>query len=165
MAILNRDLDPSQQRDWISWNSGAFPAGVTFGSGYVPTGVTLYLSGPIPYPYVVQSANAVTVGASGAPQLVFSIYRPLLGGATVIGLGISNMVVAAGASLIAATGGTGTFSYMGYSGLAATGSTLLLGQRGDVLIATTAGANTASNQLLINMVIQKVQDTLSMDGV
>lgn len=164
MAIVNRDLDASLQRDVIHWTSLSLPAGVTFGSGYVQTGITLYISGPMPYPFIVQSANAMSVGASGAPQLAFSLLRPAVGGMTVIGLGVSNMVVCAAASF-AGFGYSGTFATIGYSGLAATGSTLLMGQRGDVLMATTQAANTACTQLNINMVVQKVQDIITMDGV
>lgn len=169
MAILNRDLDSSQQRDWISWSSqgqayGFGVLGASGGVGSVPVGVTLNISGPMPYPYVVQSVNALSAGASGAPQLAFSILRPMVGGMTVIGIGISNMVITAGASF-GGFGYSGNFGTMGYSGLAATGSTLLLGQRGDILLATTIGANTACTELMINLVVTRVQDTLSMDGI
>lgn len=168
MALVNRDKDASEQRDWITWTSNGLNFGATYAvttqPGVVPVGATLYLAGPMPYPYVVQSANAMTFGTSGAPQLSFSILRPYVGqAATVIAIGISNMVICSGQSFLGF--GASAVGYLGYSGLAATGSTLLQGQRGDILVATTAGANTASNQLVINMVVQKVQDTLSMDGV
>ncbi len=154
MALRNADKDASEQRDWISYSS----------NGAVATGAVLYLNGPVPYNYVLQSANAMTVGASGAPQISFGIYRAIVGAAaTLISVGISNMVIANGASYTG-TGFSGPSS-LGYSGLAATGSTLLLGFRGDILVATTAGANTASNQLLINLVLQKTQDIVQMDGV
>jgi hypothetical protein len=170
MALRNADKDPSEQRDWIMWNSLGLSFGASYGApggigpGGVQTGITLVLSGPMPYPYVVQSANAMAVGASGAPQLVFAILRPAVGGMTTIPIGISNMVVCQGTSF-SSFGGTGTFGGMGYSGLAPTGSTLLLGQRGDLLVASTAIASTACTFLTINIVVQKVQDIIQMDGV
>ncbi len=170
MAITNRDLDTSQQRDWISWNSGGLSFGASYGApggigvGGVATGVTLFLTGQMPYPYVLQSVQALAVGVSGSPQLAFSILRPLASaGMTSIAVSISNMVIAQGASF-SGYGSSGPYS-LGYSGLAATGSTLLLGQRGDIIVASTAVANTACNLLTVNLVVQKVQDILQMDGV
>lgn len=169
MALRNADKDSSEQRDWITWNStgqawGFGLAGATGGVGSVPTGSTLFLAGPMPYPYVIQSANAMSIGTSGAPQLAFTILRPIAGAAmTSIAIGISNMVICSGISFLGF--GSSAVGYLGYSGLAATGSTLLLGQRGDLLLATTAVANTACTQLMINMVVQKVQDVVKMDGV
>ena len=164
MALRNADKDPSEQRDWLSWSAQA-TNGATFavinGPGYVATGTTLYLWGPMPYNYVVQSFNAVTTGASGAPQLAPAIVRGVIGGQTTIALGISNMVIANFASLLLGT----TNSSLNWSGLAPVGSTLLFGQRGDIIVASTAVANTACNQLFINMVVQKVQDVVKMDGV
>lgn len=166
MAIVNRDLDATQQRDVYMWSSQGGQYGSTFviPGGQVPVGITLYLAGPMPYPYVVQSANAIAYGTSGAPQLSFSILRPVSGQlSTLIAISISNMVICAGQSFLGF--GSSAVGYLGYSGLAAAGSTLLLGQRGDMLIATTAVANTACQTLNINLVVQKVQDVLSMDGV
>ena len=164
MAILNRDLDPSLQRDVYTWTSQFSSGGVTFGTSYVGTGITLYLAGPIPYPYIIQSVNAMCIGSSGTPQLIFAILRPIPGGMTTLPISISNLVIANGQSFLA-FGASGTPGYLGYSGLAPTGSTLLLGQRGDVLIASTAVANTAVNNLMISMVVQKVQDIITLHGV
>jgi hypothetical protein len=168
MALVNRDKDASEQRDWITWSSNGLNFGSTFavgtGQGAVPVGATLYLAGPMPYNYVVQSANAMTFGTSGAPQLSFGILRPVVGQlATLVAISISNMVICSGQSFLGF--GASAVGFIGYSGLAATGSTLLNGQRGDILVATTAVANTCCNQLVINMVVQKVQDIVTMDGV
>lgn len=170
MALVNRDKDGSEQRDWISWSSAGTCFGASFGApggigaGGVQVGATIYLSGPIPFPYVLQSANAMAYGTSGAPQLVFSILRPFVGQlSTLIAVGISNMVICNGASFLGF--GSSAVGFLGYSGLAATGSTLLLGQRGDILVATTAVANTACTALTINMVVKRVQDVVTMDGV
>lgn len=163
MAILNRDLDSSQQKDVIHWtfNSG-------FGSTTIGTGFTLALTGPIPYPYTLQSINALALGlaggagTSGAPQLSFNIMRVIPGGGvTMIAVSISSMVIQNGASFATAYGYSGTL-FGGYSGLAATGSTLLLGLPGDIISATTAVANTACQMLTLSMVLKKVQDTVTM---
>ena len=170
MAILNRDLDSSAQRDWISWSSQGLSFGASYGApgglgvGGVATGITLLLTGPMPYPYVLQSANTLAVGVSGAPQLTFSILRPIVGAAmTAIPVSISNMVICSGQSFLGF--GASAVGYIGYSGLAATGSTLLLGQRGDIIVASTSVANSACTLLTVNLVVQKVQDLVSMDGV
>ncbi len=87
----------------------------------------------------------------------FNIMRVIAGGGiTMIAISISNMIIQGGASFAAVAS---------YSGLVAQGSTLLLGQRGDVLSATTAVANTACSQLLINVVVKKTQDIVSHNGV
>jgi hypothetical protein len=167
MAIINRDGDASETKEWLSWTSqqGGGTSGGTFGNGYVPTGATLYLMGPMPYPFTIQSIRALSPnGGSGAIQLAFLIGRPAVGGMTLINIGLSNLVVTNGASF-AGTGFSGTFATTGYSGLANQGSTLLNGQAGDVLMAVTQGANTASNLLLIQMVWKKTQDIVSHNGI
>ena len=169
MGITNRDKDVSEQRDCIYWSSqgqayGFGTIGATGGVGSVPVGITIYIAGPMPYAYTVQSANSMAFGTSGAPQLAFGILRPVAGQlATFVAIGISNMVVCNGASFLGF--GSSAVGYVGYSGLAAAGSTLLLGQRGDILVATTIGANTASTLLTLNLVVVKTQDVLQMDGV
>lgn len=167
MGIINRDGDITEKKEWIDWTSqqGSGTAGGTFGNGYVATGETLYLAGPIPYPFAVQSAQGFSPnGGSGAIQLAFSIARPLVGGMTIIAIGLSNMVVCNGVSFLG-FGFSGTYSTMGYSGLVNQGSTLLTGQRGDVLMATTQGANTASNLLMIQIVLVKTQDIVTHNSV
>ena len=171
MALRNADKDVSEQRDVYTWSSQGqvYGLGATFATltgpvSSVPTGQTLFLAGPMPYPYVLQSVNALCVGSSGAPQMVISILRPIPSAAmTAIIVSISNMVICQGASFLGF--GASAVGYLGYSGLAATGSTLLLGQRGDLIVASTAVANTASLQLMVNIVVQKVQDVVKMDGV
>lgn len=170
MAILNRDLDPSSQRDWITWSSQGLSFGASYGApgglgvGGVATGTTLMLTGPMPYNYTLQNINAMAVGTSGSPQLVPFILRSIPSAAmTSIAVSISNMIICSGQSFLGF--GASAVGYLGYSGLAATGSTLLIGYRGDILAATTAVANTACNFLSINIVVQKVQDTLTMDGI
>lgn len=161
MAIVNRDKDVSEQKEWLSWSSAQGPGtlGGTFGNGYVATGATLYLWGPMPYAYTIQSMNAIApIGVSGAMELVPLICRPVSGGFTVLAISVSNMVVVPGISFNTSTG-------FGYSGLAAAGSTLLNGQRGDIIAVTSAKANTAVQMLLVNAVIKKTQDIVSHNGL
>jgi len=49
--------------------------------------------------------------------------------------------------------------------LAAGGSTLLNLSAGQVLVVTTSGANTASDDLLVEVVLEKLQDIVSFYGV
>ncbi len=152
MPIVNRDGDPSEKKEWINWVSSYGQSGLGVG-----TGSTYIIAGPIPYPYIVQSVMAVSSGASGAPQLVMSLNRNINStGNTAVLIGISNYVIPGGASLAAVTG---------WSGLAVPGSTLLLGSAGDYITISTAVANTACTQLMINVVLKKVQDIVSHNGI
>lgn len=164
MAIRNADLDKSIQRDTFYWTPGPYQS-ATFATvnavGYVPTGTTLFMWGPMPYPYIIQSINAITNGASGAPQLVPIVVRGMIGGVTTIPISISNLVIANSASLLLGT----TNSSLNFSGLAPVGSTLLFGQRGDMIAMSIAVANTACQALMVNMVVQRVQDVVTLDGV
>lgn len=161
MAIVNRDKDASEQKEWLSWSSaqGAGTAGGTYGNGYVATGSTLYLFGPMPYPYTLMSMNAVApIGVSGAMELIPLICRPVSGGFTNVAISISNLVIVPGISFNVTNG-------FGYSGLVAAGSTLLNGQRGDIIAVKTAVANTAVQMLLVNAVIKKTQDIVAHNGI
>lgn len=151
MPIVNRDLDVSQQKEMLHWVSHR-ASGISYGLG-LGTGVTTFISGPMPFPGTIQSAQAVAVGMSGAPEVTFSLYRPANGN-TVIALGISNCVVINGLSAAVTS----------YSGLAPTGSTLLNFQRGDIFMITTQVANTACTNLLVQMVLKKTQDIVTMNG-
>ncbi len=170
MALRNADKDPSEQRDVFYWNSQGLSFGASYGSpggigpGGIQTGITLFLVGPLPYNYVLQNVNAIAIGTSGAPQLAFSILRPIVGAAmTSIAVSISNMVICSGQSFLGF--GASAVGFLGYSGLAPTGSTLLLGYRGDLIVASTAVANTAVTNLAVNIVVQKIQDTIQLDGI
>jgi hypothetical protein len=155
MAIVNRDKDASEQKEVFVWTSSP-ASGISYGLG-LGVGVTVMAAGPMPFPYILQSISAVATGNSGGPQLVPLIVRPAVGGVTTIPVSISNMVIPNAASM--------STSSLNYSGLAPTGSTLLLGQRGDILVFATAVANSAVNTLVVNMVVKKTQDILSMNGV
>lgn len=144
MAITNRDLDVSQQKDVYS--------------GVVPILLGVGATHPmfqLPYPATLQSARAGAFGTSGSPQAIFRVSRFIVGsGFTSINLGISNLVLPA----------FGTSGTLAYSGLAPTGSTLLNLLAGDVLGVEVAGANSAIEKLVIEMVVRKTQDFVSHNG-
>ncbi len=148
MAIVNRDKDVSEQKDWINYSAAAGA-----GASTLVTGVTKIIA-MVPYPCTVQSIGVVAFGVSSAMQLQFSKQYLTSGGMTVVAIGISNLVLA--------NGGSGA---IGYSGLAAPGSTLLNLNAGDQLLFTTSVANSAASDLLLNIVLKKVQDIVSYNGV
>lgn len=143
MAILNRDLDPSQQKEIFAWQ----------GTTQVTTGNTAWI-GIIPYPCTVQSARAVSVGLSLAPTVALQVQR-FAPGNTVIALGISDIVLNA----------FGTSGSLGYSGLAAPGATVLNLQQGDILMFQMNGSTAAALQLALEVVVKKTQDIVAYNGV
>lgn len=145
MALVNRDKDPSEQKEVLPWAS----------RGAVATGVTLFL-GVVPYPCALQSLSAAAHGVSNAMQLAFNVERFVVGaGITVIPIGISNLVLV----------NQSTSGILGFSGLVAQGSTLLSLQYGDVLSATTSVANGNALDITLEMVLKKSQDIVSYNGV
>jgi hypothetical protein len=144
MAVVNRSLDASEQKEVVEfcWNS------------QVSTGATLLVA-PLPYPCTVQSMEGGCLGSSGAPEMKLRALRMTSGGATSIILSISNMILAA----------LGTSGPLGYSGLAAAGSTLLNLNYKDVLVLEMAAANSAATQGCIEIVVKKTQDIVSSNGV
>lgn len=146
MAIVNRDLDVSEQKDVIYWQNP--------GATLVGTNATLYIAGPLPYPAVLQSGEIMALGLSGSPQLALFVSR-FAGGLTSINLGISNVVVTA----------FGTSGALGFSGLAPQGSTLLNLLPGDVLVVQTSGANTYTTNLALQFILKKTQDVVSYNGI
>lgn len=150
MGVTNRAKDASEQKDVFQWSYNR-AAGSSLGP--INTGATAWIA-IMPYAGVIQSMRAAAAGLSGAMQIALGVQRFAAGG-TLIGAGISNLVVAE----------FGTSGIMGYSGLAATGSTLLLVQANDVLTITTSVANTAANALTVDVVVKKLQDIVSYHGV
>lgn len=144
MAIVNRDRDASEQKDVIHFVSNAA----------VATGATLNAA-ILPYPCSLQSVKVAAFGVSNAMQLAFNVQRFTSGGLTLIALGISNLVLV----------NMGTSGAQGFSGLAAVGSTLLSLQAGDVLHLVSSVANGNATHLVVNMVVKKLQDIVSHNGV
>lgn len=153
MAIVNRTLDPSEQRKNFSWSG--FQSGI---SGPLATGVTSVIC-IVPWPSTLVEGQMVAIGLSGAPSYELAVNR------FIAGAGITTWVVAKGTSNLAAaygTSGAGSFgtSLFGSSGivLVASGSTLLNLQANDVISLTTGGSNAAANAASINLVLQPIQD-------
>lgn len=144
MAITNRDKDASEQKDVIHWHS----------VGAVGTGTTLFL-GVVPAPSLLQSVKVTAHGVSNAMQLAFNIERFTSGGITVIPVGISNVVL----QNMSVSGA------LGFSGLVAQGSTLLVLQEGDLLSGTTSVANGNALDITMELVIKKTQDFVAYNGV
>lgn len=140
MAIINRDKDASEQRDWVNVPVGA-----------IATGVTKNLV-VIPYPCTLQSVRASAQGVSNAMQVAFEVLRGT--GSSGIPIGISNLVLQ----------NRGTSGLQGFSGLAAVGSTLLSFQTGDVLQIVTSVANGNATDLVLQCVLKKIQDIVSLNG-
>lgn len=144
MPICNRDLDASQQKDVIN---------VPVGS--MATGVTRQLA-VIPYPCTLQSVRYFAVGVSNAMQVAVNNYRFVVGaGATTIAMGISNIVLQ----------NTSLSGVVGFSGLAAVGSTLLQFNAGDVVQIVSSVSNGNATDLVIDLVLKKTQDIVSHNGV
>lgn len=149
MAIVNREKDASEQKEWI----GAVTGNNIQGGTALSTGSSVLISGPMPYPFVVDSGRVYGIGLSSTPQIRLILDR-FAGGQTRIVLSISNMVVPA----------YGTSGSFGLSGLAPAGSTLLNGLPGDVLSIDVVGANTAFTALSIQVAVKKTQDIVSMNN-
>jgi len=144
MAIVNRDCDASQQKEVVHENLGA-----------VATGVTRHAF-ILPFPATLQSVRVSAQGVSNAMQLAIQNTRFIVGtGATAILMGISNIVLQ----------NTSVSGVIGFSGLAAQGSSLLALQAGDVLTLVSSVASGNATDLAIQLVIKKTQDIVSHNAV
>ncbi len=149
MALVNRDKDVSEQKDVIFYASAQGA-----GASTLVTGVTKMI-GMVPYPCTIQSIGVGAFGVSSAMQVAFLKQYWTGAGLTVQAIGISNLVLQ----------NMGTSGQIGYSGLAVPGSTLLNLNAGDQILFTTSVANSACTDLLLNIVLKKVQDIVSYNGV
>lgn len=138
MAIQNRDLGTSEQRAVFNLVQNAA----------VVTGASV-IGPPIPFACTLEGVYMGALGISGAPQYLINVLRSTSGGATTIALGVSNQILAV------ALGASGP---VGWSGIAAAGSTLLSLQAGDVVLVTSSVANTAVEKLLVSLVVKKTAD-------
>lgn len=149
MAIVNRDVDQSQQKVDYSYCFNPAASGLT----NLVTGVSLVAVGPIPYPYTLDSVRFAALGVSGAPVVRVLITR-FVGGATTL---------VAGNTM--ALQNFGTSGVIGNSLGFVVGNTLLAGQAGDYLGLDVFGANTAVQTLLVDYVVKKTQDVLQWNGI
>ena len=143
MAIVNRDLDASQQRLVIDTTTGV--VGV---SSIIHVGIAPCACQPISF-----VSNAF--GLSGSPILGIQVQRFVTGvGFTTIALNGSSLLTVAAMST----------SGMQKSAVPASGSTLALLQAGDDVQIVTSGANTAATYMFA-CVLQILQDVQQTYGV
>lgn len=137
MAIVNRDLDVSQQKHIIEHQLGA-----------VATGATKFFF-IAPFPCVLEQVRVSAAGVSNSMQIAFE--KITGAGSSGLPIGISNMVLQ----------NRSVSGIVGFSGLAAVGSTLLNLQYGDVVQIVSSVSNGNATDLLVQAVVRKVQDVVS----
>jgi hypothetical protein len=146
MAIVGRDLDVSERKETFTYASGA--------SSVVVSGISLPI-GLVPYPCTIESIRFYAEGVSAAMQVAPFVNRFVAGaGLTSIQIGISNAIL----QNVSVSG------IIGHSGLAATGSSLLNLAANDVLAFQTSVSNSAARVLMIEVVVRKTQDIVSVFG-
>ncbi len=143
MAICNRDLDVSQQKTSLRGSAGA-----------VVTGSTLAMV-IIDSPCAVSAAKVALFGVSNTPTVLLSVQR------FIVGSGVTSYLGGFTTLNGQAAGTSGVQSIV----TAAAGSTALLLQAGDVVMATVAGTNAAVTSLAVDLVVQYTQDIKSYFGV
>jgi len=141
MAIVNRDLDASQQKIVVEHQLGA-----------VATGVTRFFF-IAPFPCTLEQVRVAAAGVSNAMQLAFE--KITGAGSSGLPIGISNIVLQ----------NRSVSGIVGFSGLAAVGSTLLNLNYGDVLQVVSSVSNGNATDLIVHAVLKKTQDIVSHDGV
>lgn len=140
MAIVNRDLDPSQQTAALNCPLTNTITGQTYNLCLVP------------YPSVLTAAQQVVCGASGSPNHSLWIQRFIPGtGLTTISIG--NSLVAS----VFGTSGSQGFSIP--SGL----TYPLIAN--DVIMLSTAAANTGAVSVTVTLVVKALQDIKTSFGV
>lgn len=140
MAIVNRDLDPSQQRDIYNCPLVNTITGQTYNLCLVP------------YPGQIVAAQQAVNGLSGAPNHSLWIQR------FIPGTGLTSINI--GNSLVATTFGTS-----GSQGFSLPGAVTYPLQTNDVIMLSTAAANTAATSSTITLVIKALQDIKTVFGV
>lgn len=160
MAIVNRTLDPTEQRKNFSWSATGAGASAPLTSGM--TSIVCV----VPWPSTLVEGQIAAVGVSGAPTYQLAVNR------FIAAAGFTTWIVATGTSNTPAnfgTSGAGAFgtSMFGSSGivLAASGSSLLNLQANDVITVTTGGSGAAANALSIGLVLQPIQDIKKSFGL
>lgn len=140
MAIVNRTLDPTEQRKVFETKLVAAELVNGF-SGILAV---------VPWPSTLDAGNIQLYGISGAPNFQISVNR------FVVGTGGTTYVVAVGTSNIPLAFGTsGAWSVV----LPAAGSTLLNLQANDVILyAQGGGSGAAAVQAEVSLVLKPIQD-------
>lgn len=145
MAVINRTLDPSEQRKSFSESYGALATGVTIPVLFVPFNSTL------------DAMQMAAFGISGSPTVTFAVHR------FIVGTGFTT--ITAGFSAAAALGAFGTSGIVASPVAVAAGNTLLNLLAGDVVVASTGGANSAVTGLSVGLTIKAVQDLKTQYGI
>ncbi len=136
MAIINRTLDSSEQKEAWPFAANAVASGTDIVVKVVERACT------------ITDCKVTSLGFSGAPVLQLKALR------FVAGTGGSSFLIGA-SFVLSAQGTSGMQSYS----LPATGSSQLLLQKGDVVIAwSQGGAATACTALAGEIVVQNMQD-------
>lgn len=143
MAIVNRDLDASEQRRSLTQNYGAVATGATVHVAFVPTAGTL------------EAVKVAVAGLSGSPTYDLRVLR------FIAGAGVTSIAGAATTLTGVAVGTSGVQSMV----LAASGSSFLNLMAGDVLTLTAGAANTNVLQLSCGVVVKAIQDIKTQFGV
>jgi hypothetical protein len=138
MAVENRDLGTTQQRDAFNFSLGAVGVGVT---------ATVLV---VPYPSNLATAAVYAYGLSGAPTATFDVTRFNAAGVTTI-TGIVSTQTVFSATLV--TGFT-----------VSSGATLVPLQTGDLLTYRGLTANTAITTGNGMLVLQALQDIKTYFG-
>lgn len=140
MAIINRDLDSSQQRVVYSGTVSNTSTGVTYPVCVIGSQSQLL------------AANMSTLGLSGAPVHTLWVHRFIAGaGFTSIAMGTSVTCVAFG------TSGVQTLA------VAAAGSSYQL-LAGDLVVLATGAANTGTVATVVSLVCKQLQDIQTQYG-
>ena len=135
MGIINRTKDISEQKELIQGNFAL-----------AATGKDMILH-KAPRAQLITDAKCTAVGLSGTPTATLKLQR------FVVGAGLTTISIS-GALTISAIGTSGTQTFS----LPATGSSLLQLAAGDVLVVTTGGTNAGTEQTMVDVVVQNVQD-------
>lgn len=147
MAIVNRDLDVSQQKICLQ-GTVATTVGASAGAAF--PAVT------VPFPGLVKTIALTASGLSGAPTIALDVQR------FVVGSGLTTIPYLSTTMAITAVGTSGVKVVT----LAAAGSSLLQLQTGDVITVNQlfSGGNVAIAKLEVNAVVQALQDIVAYFG-
>lgn len=140
MAIINRDLDSSQQRDVYQATIAPTSTGLT------------YLLAQVAFPAQLVAMSQAAVGLSGAPNHSIWLNR------FIAGAGITTMIF--GNSIVVTANGTS-----GPQGFSLPTAASFLLQAGDVLLLSTAAANTNAASVTVTTVVRALQDYKTTFGV
>jgi hypothetical protein len=138
MGIVNRTKDLSEQKEALVAQINNSGTGIDYPVAIVERPVT------------IMDAKCAALGMSGAPTSTLKIQR------FVVGAGNTTIAISGALTHVA----YGTSGYQTYS-LPAAGSSLLNLQKGDLLVATTGGANAGLVSKLVDVVVQNIQDVKS----